>query len=115
MNIDIFTDELLTLTEAAKTCPRVRGKKLSTVTLWRYVTIGKRGVKLKHVWIGDNILTTKAAMNEFFNAVGNAPAREKASGAGHAPKATANQREREIASARKRLIARGMLPKETEH
>ncbi len=113
--IDVFTDELLTMTEAAKQCPKVRGKRPSTPTMWRWATIGKRGVKLQHVWVGRNILTTKAALNDFFNAVGNAPAREKASVSGRVPKAIATDREREIGNARKRLMARGMLPKETEH
>jgi hypothetical protein len=115
LTINAFEDTLLTMTEAAKECPKIEGKRLSSVTLWRWAKHGKRGVKLEHVWIGRNMMTTKGAMNAFFHAVASAPAREKTTLSECAPKATANQREREIESARKRLIARGMLPKETEH
>ena len=75
--IDAFNDKLLTMTEAAKQCPKVRGKRPSNVTLWRWATTGRRGVKLEHVWVGRNMLTTEVALNVFFNGVANAPAVEE--------------------------------------
>lgn len=113
--IDAFNDKLLTMTEAAKQCPKVRGKRPSNVTLWRWATKGQRGVKLEHVRVGRNMLTTEAAMTAFFRALANAPAVEREPLPKGPIQQTEKQRDREIAKAKARLIARGMLPKETEH
>ena len=113
--IDAFNDKLLTMTEAAKQCPKVRGKRPSTVTMWRWATKGQRGVKLEHVRVGRNMLTTEVALNVFFNGVANAPAVEREPLPQRPIQQTEKQRDREIAKAKASLIARGMLPKETEH
>lgn len=113
--INTFKERLLTFSEAASACPKVRGRRPSTVTLWRWATEGRRGIKLESVRIGRHMLTTETALNTFFNAVGSAPAVQRERQSKPLQAASATQREREITSARKRLIARGMLPKETEH
>lgn len=121
--INATTDRLLTLTEAAKICPKVGGKRLSTVTMWRWTMEGLAGVRLEHARVGRCVFTTEEALNRFFRDVANArveqgvPKSSALAGtrASQPQKSTEKQREREIATAKARLIARGMLPKETEH
>lgn len=112
--IEALSDELLTMAEAAKTCPKIGGKRRSTVTLWRWATKGIKGVKLEHVQIGRDIRTTEAALNAFFRDVANAPAEERGVLRNRPTQSAEKRRVREIANAKARLIARGMLPKETE-
>ena len=67
--IDSLKDDLMTLVEATKVCPRIRGKKVHCLSVWRWATEGLRGVKLEHVRVGRNMCTTEAALNAFFLAV----------------------------------------------
>ena len=124
--INATTDRLLTLAEAAKICPKVGRKRPSKTTLWRWGAKGLHGVTLEHIWSGHTMLTTEAAVNEFFRLVAEARSAQRvahysARSGARAPQphrrqtSTEKQREREIAKAKDSLVARGMLPRETEH
>lgn len=113
--INATSDNVITLTQAAKICPKVDGKRPSTVTIWRWATKGVRGVMLEHVRVGRRIVTTEEAINTFFRDLSTVPAVKRVPLAKRPQEPTEKQREREISKARARLIARGMLPKETVH
>ena len=120
--INATTDRLITLTEAAKICPKVNGKRLSTVTMWRWTMKGVAGVRLEHTRIGRCVFTTEEALNRFCRDVASARVEQGApkssalagARASQPQKSAVKQRERQISQARARMTARGMLPKETE-
>ena len=56
------SEQLITLTEAAKLLPRVNGKKPAVCTLWRWCRKGLRGKFLAYVRVGRRICTTRPAM-----------------------------------------------------
>lgn len=70
----ILNDErLLTLTEAAKTLPRLNGKRIATTTLWRWATKGLRGVKLETRRLGRRVVTSVDALERFSAALAALP------------------------------------------
>ena len=60
------SEQLITLTEAAKLLPRVNGRKPAVCTLWRWCRKGLRGQFLAYVRVGRRICTTRQAMLRFF-------------------------------------------------
>ena len=67
MSIDPFSEELLTLSEAARFCPRRRqGKKPHLSTLHRWATRGSRGVVLDTLQTPGGLCTSKEALRRFF-------------------------------------------------
>jgi len=74
MAIDIHSEDLLSLTEAAKALPKVSGKRPAVSTLWRWARKGLRGVRLEYVRVGRGIATSREALNRFFNALADADA-----------------------------------------
>ena len=67
MQIDLLSDDVLRLSEAAKILPRGRhGKKIHVSTLWRWACQGVRGVRLETVRMGGVIYTSKEALQRFF-------------------------------------------------
>jgi hypothetical protein len=121
--INVTTDRLLTLTEAANICPKVNGKRRSTVSMWRWTMKGVAGVRLEHARIGRCVFTTEEALNRFCRDVASAQVEQGASKssapagarASQPQKSAVKQRERQISQARARMIARGMLQEETGH
>lgn len=68
MSIDPFLEELLTLSEAARFCPRRRqGKKPHLSTLYRWATRGSRGVMLETLQTPGGLCTSKEALRRFFD------------------------------------------------
>lgn len=66
--IDISNDELLTLSAAARHCPRYRlGRKPHVATLRRWSTRGCRDVVLETIETPGGRCTTVAALQRFFN------------------------------------------------
>lgn len=59
-------ESLLTLQQATQIIPRANGKHYTSATVWRWCRKGIRGVCLRHVCVGKSILTTEAALHEFF-------------------------------------------------
>ncbi|MEO0514160.1 MAG: DUF1580 domain-containing protein [Planctomycetota bacterium] len=62
--IDPTDENLLSLAQAAKLIC-VDGRNPSPITVWRWATRGKRGVKLPAVPLGRGLVTTEAAMRWF--------------------------------------------------
>lgn len=69
MPIDLKTEQLISLSEAAKTLPRTNGKKVHDSTLWRWARKGIRGVKLEYVRVGSRICTSVEALSRFLSAL----------------------------------------------
>lgn len=66
--IDLATEKLLTLSQAADHCPRPRrGKKQNTSTLFRWATRGCRGVILETIRTSSGLATSVQALQRFFN------------------------------------------------
>lgn len=68
MAIDVFTERVVTLTEATRLLPRRRaGKKPHTSTLYRWATRGLRGVQLETVQVGGSTCTSQESLQRFFD------------------------------------------------
>ncbi len=68
--IDVSTEEVVSLAEAASRLPRRRaGKKPHPCTLYRWTTGGLRGVRLESVQIGGTRCTSFEALTRFFGAL----------------------------------------------
>lgn len=68
--IDIATEKIVSLTAAAALLPRRRaGKKPNIATLYRWTTVGCRGVKLEYLQIGATRCTSQEALQRFFDAL----------------------------------------------
>jgi Protein of unknown function (DUF1580) len=65
--IDSANETLITLANAAKLIPRRRrGRKTHVSTLFRWTTIGRRGVVLESIQVGGTRCTSREAMQRFF-------------------------------------------------
>src|SRR4051794_30553020 len=63
--IDLARDKLLKLSEAARLLPVRRGRKVSTVTISRWIRRGHRGVRLEGFRTPAGWVTTAAAVQAF--------------------------------------------------
>jgi len=89
MSIDIHSDSLLTISQAAKSLPM----RPNVSTVWRWIQRGVRGVTLDSVVVGGRRYTSKEALQSFVE-------RSTAAADGKAmPVRTSRQREREITAA----------------
>jgi hypothetical protein len=72
--IDPTRDELLTLPEAARTLPRLDGKRPSCTTIWRWCTkgVGPDRIRLEHIRMGRRVATTREALGRFMAATADA-------------------------------------------
>jgi hypothetical protein len=62
-----LSENLVSLTEATKLLPRRRkGKRPNVVTVYRWSTIGCRGVKLETIQVGGTRCTSREALQRFF-------------------------------------------------
>jgi hypothetical protein len=67
MSIDPFADDLMPLSQAARSLPKLRdGRPVSPATLWRWSAHGLRGVKLAIVRVGGTACTSREALRRFF-------------------------------------------------
>ena len=106
--LNIVSEELVSLTDAAKLLPkRRRGRKPSFCCLWRWSTRGCRGVVLESIRIGGTICTSVQALQRFFDAL---TAQDSGHGQAAPPIRTSRQRERAVAKADAHLRAEGVLP-----
>ena len=102
--IDVTTENLITLSKAARDLPSRNGKRgINNSTVWRWTVRGIRGVKLETVLVGGTRFTSQQALNRFFHA-------STAAAAGVVVPAvrTSAQRQRAIDRAEEELIALGM-------
>lgn len=68
--IDTPRESLLTLAQAASELPRRRrGRKTNVATLYRWTTVGCRGVRLEFTQIGGTRCTSHEALGRFFDAL----------------------------------------------
>ncbi|TWU44143.1 hypothetical protein Q31b_16790 [Novipirellula aureliae] len=73
MAIDVFNEEVVSLSEATKRLPKVRnGKKLHLSTLFRWAQAGKIAndgmrVRLETIQVGGTKCTSLEAMQRFFD------------------------------------------------
>lgn len=69
--IDPLTEDIVTLTEAARSeCPHRRGGKPTHVScLYRWTVSGCRGVTLESIQIGATRCTSRQALARFFEAL----------------------------------------------
>jgi hypothetical protein len=66
--IDIASETVLTLSEAAERLPRRRrGRQTHVSTLYRWTVSGCRGVLLEHTQIGATRATSLEALQRFFD------------------------------------------------
>jgi hypothetical protein len=72
--IDVFAEDVMKLADAAAICP---GGAVSTVTMYRWTTRGLCGSKLETINVGGTAMTSKAALQRFFNDVTYAKEQEK--------------------------------------
>ncbi len=67
MSIDITTETVITLAEAARLIPaRRRGRKTHVSCIYRWTTAGCRGVVLESVQVGGTRCTSREALARFF-------------------------------------------------
>lgn len=68
--IDPNTETLISLTEAAKSLPARRGgKKPHTSCLYRWTTVGCKGVILESIQVGGTRCVSKESLARFFAAL----------------------------------------------
>jgi len=68
--IDISTETVLTLTEAAKRLPqRRRGSRPHVATMYRWAQRGVKGVRLETIQVGGTCCTSLEALQRFFDAL----------------------------------------------
>lgn len=65
MAINHLRDILISIPQAAKLFPKIAGKSKSVKTLYRYTTIGVRGVVLETYCDGHAVYTTEDAVKQF--------------------------------------------------
>ena len=66
MGIQVNSEHLLTLAEAARSLPRLRGsRKVHVSTLYRWINRGVRGVRLEAARIGRTLVTSREALQRF--------------------------------------------------
>lgn len=73
----LSSDSPLTLPEAAQACPQLRGRRLHTSTIWRWMRRGCKArngetIRLAHRRVGGTITTTKQDLDRFFAALAEA-------------------------------------------
>ena len=109
MPIDIRSEEIFSLTAATKLpCFRNRraGKPINVSTLWRWATVGVRGVKLETIMAGGTRATSIEAVERFFEALTLRADGEQIA-APQSPRMTAARR-KQIEAAEKRLANAGV-------
>jgi hypothetical protein len=109
MPIDIRSEEIFTLTAATKLpCFRNRraGKRINVSTIWRWATVGVRGVKLETIMAGGSRATSLEAIERFFEAL-TLQANGRRIVAPQSPHMTAARR-RQIEAAERRLAKAGV-------
>ena len=68
-NLDLLTEEVITLSEVRKFLPNVEGQNRPHLsTIWRWSLRGVGGVKLETVKIGSRVVTSRQAVTRFIAA-----------------------------------------------
>ena len=102
--IDISSETVLSLSEAAKRLPgRRQNKKPNVATLYRWSNVGCRGARLETVQVGATRCTSVEALQRFFDSLTTA-----AKGSPLPPPPLPKSRRRAIEAAEKRLARSGI-------
>lgn len=101
--IDITTETVLTLADAAKRLPTRSGRRIHVSTLYRWSQRGCRGIRLETAQLGGSRITSMQALQRFCERLGAADARASAPMA-----VTSARRRREIARAARELEQDGI-------
>ena len=107
MPIDIRSEEIFSLTAATKLpcfSNRRSGKRINVSTLWRWATLGVRGIKLETIMAGGSRATSLEAIERFFQAL----TRQAEPQAIAPPLHQIHQRRKEIEAAERRLARAGI-------
>jgi hypothetical protein len=87
---DLFSEELLSLAQAARRLPRLRNDRpVATSTVWRWATRGLRGCTPATVRVGGTTCTSAEAMRRFLVATSQLPPRASPAARGQADRDTA--------------------------
>ena len=106
---DLFSEELISLTQAAKILPARRaGKKTTVNCLYRWTTHGCRGVKLESVQIGSTRCCTKQSLQRFFEQLTAREANCRLTTLVPQPAKLPANRRRQVEAAEKNLDAAGI-------
>ena len=109
MPISLAESEVLTLTEASKILPRRNGKRPAAATLWRWCRFGIKGVRLEYIRCGRNIMTSRTALQRFFEDLARADqSRQEPVPFRALPQATAKEVEARRAETRRILESVGL-------
>jgi Protein of unknown function (DUF1580) len=74
MPIDPSKEQIISLTAAAKTLPRLRNNRpVSPATIWRWYKAGIRGVKLETIIVGGVRATSVEALARFMASINGQP------------------------------------------
>ncbi len=66
----ILSETLLTFGQAAKRLPKIRNDKpVSPATMWRWASVGLRGIRLETTKVGGTTCTSVEALERFFAAL----------------------------------------------
>lgn len=108
MAIDIRSERLITLEEAAEMVPgRDEGKRVHPITIGLWTRRGKRGVRLESVLAGTRKCTSVEALARFFEAITNAPSGQETRDKASYPARSQREAKRAIRQATDELIASG--------
>lgn len=112
--IDIAKETQITLSQAASEQPcRRQGKRVSTVTIWRWATHGSGGVILETLQTPSGRVTSREALQRFFEALtqsrqaGSSPSSDSARPGPLAGRRSPSRRQQESVKAERYLIERG--------
>lgn len=105
MPIDVESEELITMKQAAELYPSRRvGKRLNVSTIWRWSLHGARGQILETCHVGGQRFTSRQALQRFIDGCSNAPTAHYP----NPPKRTAAQRQRDHEKAERELDRMGV-------
>ena len=99
--LDLQSEELITFREAIKFIPRRNGKTAHLSILYRWSSVGLKGVRLEYIQAGGTRCTSHAAIRRFFQRLTDAENPAPCS-------KTPAQRQREIEAAERELEEAGI-------
>ena len=108
MPIDLQSEELLSLTDAARALPAIDGKRPHPSTIWRWCRRGIRDIRLEHVRLGHRVCTSREALSRFAQRLADTDEKPVEKKTTTPKRRTAKQRERDIARASKELDCAGI-------
>lgn len=69
----LYDESIMTFSEAARTLPRIDGKRVHASTIWRWAQRGIRGIRLETRRVGGRFFTSREALERFTRALAELP------------------------------------------